>query len=295
MKKFIPSFLLILLAVFVISCSPTADFDGDLLRGVKNQSGNTGGGTIGTNLIKRVTATATDGTVTAQDYIYNGNILTGVNIDNDGDMRTIKISYENKKITGLFVISEDNGVIVATNTILNYTNSILTGASSITTSAGDEINKSESSYTYSTLKLSKIKTVVSQKDQSGNINPFATNITDITFSGSNISAYKSTLTVAPIPGSPIQIPPVIAEANLSDYDAKRNPFATLPKEFNIVQGDAMFGTSPFLGLSGNNYGKVTAIAGGQTLSVNYTYEYNANGYPTKATSSEGTLIFEYLN
>lgn len=298
MKRLISAFLLVLAALLYTSCQPSADRDGDLLFGIKNPetTGNGGGNNSNTKLIKKVTATASDGTVTTQEYIYDDKILTSVNLDDDGEVSTILVTYDGGgKISKLLATSENSGTIVTTDTVLNYGNGLLKGSTSSTNAAGIELNKSASIYSYTGDKLNKIQTVISQQDQSGNYTPFSTNITDITFGGNNISAFKSTLTVAPLPGSPIQFPPIISQAILSNYDANKNPFATLPKEFNIAQAEQMSGTASVTGLSLNNYGKATATANGSTIVVSYIYIYDANGYPTKATSSEGTLQFEYVN
>ncbi|MEO7047777.1 MAG: hypothetical protein ABI091_20940 [Ferruginibacter sp.] len=92
--------------------------------------------------------------------------------------------------------------------------------------------------------------------------------------GNNIEekAYSNTTTADPL-GT---FSGTITNAN---YDAKKNPNSSYPSAFL------------FPGSAKNNSGALVYNPGG---SETYSYEYNADGYPTKKTSVTGVTNYEYI-
>lgn len=295
MKKLLNIFSFIFCAVILFSCEPSRAENGDFLFGVQNP-GETGGGTGGggntgsTKRLKKQTVVDPQGLTSYFEYNYTGDKLTSVHGDDDGDISDYTLNYTNNILTQL-IVKEDDGSDVSTTTLnLVYQNGKLISSAGNIVSQGTEINKNVTSYTYNTNgTLKKISTSIqSEAANPGTYVEMFSLISDFIFTGNNISTWKFTLTAAPMP--PITIPPIIITANVSSYDTFKNPLATLPEAFTIAGAHFMTATNAAFGLSTNNY-KTVNVEG---ESATYVYTYDADGYPTKATSENGTISYEYI-
>ncbi|MBD8017560.1 hypothetical protein [Kaistella pullorum] len=283
----IKSFLILIISLtFVVSCQPGRDENGDLLFGLDTDAPTGGGGSGTSKLLHKLTAP--DGSGGNYTITYNYALGKLTNVRSSDNSVSYDLIYDNNNISKIKVVQDDGGTVTTTNFDISYTNGKFTEAKG--TGVEDSGNSFNNTITasYAAGKVSKIVSKMQGIDISDPTVTYDmfTMQNDITYSGNNISVWKSTMSMPPI-----TIPPIVLTANFSDYDSYKNPFNTLPEVFNIVS--AVFGTdtTPVTAFSANNYIKVSVE--GQT--VTYTYTYDADGYPTKAAASEnaGTLTFEY--
>lgn len=279
----------------LFSCEPTRDENGDYLSGILNPGetggGGNGGGSGNTKRIKKQTIVDDAGAVSFFEYNYTGTKLTSVHSEDDGEISDYTLNYTGEILTQMIVLQKDGSDTTKSTLNLTYQNGKLVSSSGNVETDGSELNKNVTSYTYDASgKLKKINTSI----QSDGMNPgtyveMFSLVSDFIFTGNNISTWKFTLTTAPMP--PISFPPIILTSTVSSYDTLKNPLATLPEAFNIAGAHFMTSTNAAFGLSVNNYKAVTV----EGVSAQYTYTYDADGYPTKATSAGATITYEYIN
>lgn len=294
MKKIISFLSFVFSLVILFSCEPGRDENGDLLFGV-NQNPETGGGTTGVSkLLKKMTATDNEGNMSTFIYNYENGLLKSVNINENEDQRDLDLTYDKDKISTMVMTETDGSNIITTTADLIYdNNNKLINTAGKMESGGEEISKNKTTFTYNGTVLKKIETSIQQKDPE---NPdtyvdLFKQVSDILFQGNNIASWKMTMTtISPLP---VGIPPIVLDVKFSNYDTAKNPLATLPREFNIAAAHLLSGTNSIQGLSVNNYRTASTTAGGTSQDVTYVYEYDKDGYPKSATSTQGTLTYEY--
>lgn len=295
MKKVIGFLSLIFSLIFLFSCEPGRDTNGDLLFGI-GESNENGGGAGKLKLLKKMTATDSDGAVTIFNYSYISGLLKSVAIDEEGNKSDISLTYNKDKIAQFVITEMEGSDIVKTTMNLTYSNGKLTSASGKMESAGVELTKNFTNFTYDLAngKLKQIITSLSSADPAnpGNYVEIFKYVSALTFEGGNISNYKMTLTTNATP--PIGIPPIVFDIKMSNYDQFKNPWATLPLEFNMVGAHFLSSTNSVHGLSINNYKTASVTNDGVAEVINYNYVYDAEGYPTAATATQGVLKFEYI-
>ena len=294
MKKLIGFLSFIFSLVILFSCEPGRAENGDLLFGV-NEPGQNGGGTGQTKLLKKMTATNSDGEISTINYNYNSGILSSINVDEDGDQIDIFLTYDKDKLSQMVLNQMDGATIVNATTNLIYTNGKLTGSTGKIEAGGEELSRNETNFTYDTTgKLKMITTSILQEDidNPGTYTEFSKLVSELLFVGNNISSWKMTTSVNAPP--PLNIPPIVFEVKLSNYDTFKNPLATLPLEFNIAGAHFLVGTNSVQGLSLNNYKTASVKTDGVGDPVNYVYSYDGDGYPTTATASQAVLKYEYI-
>ena len=294
MKKLIGFLSFIFSLILLFSCEPGRAENGDLLFGV-NEPGQNGGGTGQIKLLKKMTATNSDGEISTNNYNYNSGILSSINVDEDGDQIDIFLTYDKDKLSKMVLNQMDGSMIVNTTTNLIYTNGKLTGSTGKMEAGGEEVSRNETNFTYDTTgKLKMITTSILQEDidNPGTYIEFSKLVSELLFVGNNISSWKMTTSVNAPP--PFNIPPIVFEVKLSNYDTFKNPLATLPLEFNIAGAHFLVGTNSVQGLSSNNYKTASVKTDGVGDPVNYVYSYDGDGYPTVATASQAVLKYEYI-
>jgi len=286
----IKSFLILIISLtLVVSCQPGRDENGDLLFGLDTDAPTGGGGSGTSKLLHKLTAP--DGSGGNYTITYNYALGKLTNVRSSDNSVSYDLIYDNNNISKIKVVQDDGGTVTTTNFDISYTNGKFTEAKG--TGVEDSGNSFNNTITasYADGKVLKIVSKMQGIDISDPTVTYDlfTFQNDITYSGNNISVWKSTMSMPPMP--PITIPPIVLTANFSDYDSYKNPFNTLPEVFNIVSSVFGTDTTAVTAFSANNYKKVSVE--GQT--VTYTYTYDADGYPTKAVASEdaGTLTFEY--
>ena len=299
MKKYIVPFLFAFSLFFVFSCEPNRAENGDFLFGVQNPGetgggGGTGGNTGTSKLVKKITSTDVDGAVATFIYNYTAGILTSASLNDDGDKSDFVFSYKDTKLSQFVMTESDGSNIITTTVNLVYSNGKLVSSAGNMESGGEEVNRNSTIYTYNaTGKISKIVTSITGRDFiDPQIYTEKFNIaSDVVFSGENISSWKMTLkTITP---PPLTVEPIVFNIKLSNYDNKKNPLATLPAELNLAGAHFLTSTNAILGLSANNYGTAVATTNADTQTANFTFVYDSAGYPVTATSTQGTLKYEY--
>lgn len=292
MKKLLTIFPFLLSLFVFFSCEPGRTENGDLLFGLNHNpqtGGGSGTGSGTTKYLHKVTGPDdAGGNIT---FTYNYALGKLINVRSSDSSVSYDLMYDGNNISKIKVVQDDGGLVTTTDFNISYTNGRFSEAKGAGSESTGNSFTNTITPTYAAGKVSKIVSKMVGKDISDpNVTyEMFTLQSDITYSGNNISVWKSTMSVPPVP--PVTIPPIVITANLSDYDSNKNPFNTLPEVFNIVS--SVFGseTTSVTGFSANNYKKVSVE--GQTAT--YTYTYDSDRYPTKAvgTAGAGTLTFEY--
>lgn len=286
-------------ALVAFSCTPTIDQDGDFLNGVNynnpENDGGTGGTTLPTTYIKHLSkaTTTSNGENVTFTYSYSAGKLTSVTTSDNSISYTI--SYGGSDNISKIIVKNkdaDTGEIITTNYTITYSGGKFSEADGIYTDPlGNDYSQIYTA-TYTGNKLTKLVTKVSPVTSIPSpIDISQTIQSDISYSGNNISTWKFSTIFPSTP--PITLPPIVITYNFSNYDAKINPFATLPEVYNIIS--MHYGTQfqSFSGISANNYTKENLVTDYGSDSTAFTYTYDSDSYPTKAVSSGGTLTFEY--
>ncbi|SEF96060.1 hypothetical protein SAMN05421847_1138 [Halpernia humi] len=278
MKKLISFFTLFAVLFVYNSCSPNADRDGDLLFGVQTpvDSGTTNpSGTI----IKKVTTKDQNGVPSIISYTYTSNQLTSVSF---GGIQNFDLTYTNGKITKIASTTNIGSITSVTNYKLNYTGNQLTSVDESQDIGTGVTQNSTSVISYINGKVSKIRR--------GNFD-FQTppqeqsySSYDFTWNGNNLSTVTNTSAIVAVP-----VPPTSQTFTYSSYDSKKNPFNTLPIEFNIATIFSFNASLALQGFSANNPTKITS----GTDSGTFTYTYNSDGFPTSVTENGQTSTYEY--
>lgn len=283
--------------VILFSCEPNRDTNGDYLIGVTQPGGNgggSGGGTGSTKLLKKMTSVDIDGAVSTFTYNYTAGVLTSANLDDDGDKSDFAFSYKDNKLSQFIMNNSDGTNIITTTVNLVYNNGILVSSFGNMESGGEEATKNNTIYTYNAAgKISKIVTSLTGKDliDPNNYTEKFNIESNVIFNGDNMSSWK--MTVKAITPPPVTIDPIVSNIKFSNYDTKKNPLATLPYELNLAGAHFLTSSNSILGLSTNNYGTAVATTNVDTQTANFTFVYDNDGYPTSATSAQGTLNYEY--
>lgn len=293
MKKIFGFFSFVFSLMILFSCEPGRAENGDLLFGVKDPNPN-GGSTGQTKLLKKMTATNNDGEISTITYNYTKGILNSLNLDEDGAKVDIFLTYDQNKLSKILMTQVDGSTIVNNTVELIYTDGKLTSSTGNMEAGGEEVSINKTSFTYDGNKLKTISTSILQEDldNPGTYKEFSKQVSELLFVGNNISSWKMTTTVNAPP--PFNLPPIVLNVTLSNYDTFKNPLATLPLEFNIAGAHFLLGTNSVQGLSLNNYKTASITTDGVGDPVNYVYVYDADGYPTMATVDQGVLKYEYI-
>ena len=297
MNKVLHVFSFLFAIMVLYSCESSRAENGDLLNGIEGTgtAPGTGGGSNTDKVLKKVTIVDSEGISSVFTYNYTAGKLTTAHFEGDGEKTDYTLSYENNLLSKLTILQDDGSTELTTTLNLTYNGGKVAMASGNMTGGGQELMRNETNFLYdSTGKLKKVDTVMLMEDldNPGTYKPATKMVSDLLFTGNNLSQWKMTMTTIAPP--PIVIPPIVFDIKLSNYDSNKNPWATLPVEFTIAGGHFMTGTNAFTGLSMNNYKTVSVTSSGGNDGGTYAYTYDSAGYPTKAVSAEGTLTFEYI-
>lgn len=272
------------------SCVPNQDDNGDFLHGVEfdptTDTGTGGNSTI--KNIKKVTTVDVDGEVIIATYNYTNNKLTSIT-SNDNSF-TYNISYSGDQISKIvYKTIDDTGADATDTQNLTYSGGNLVKSEGSATSAGAVFQKSSTNYTYNSNKIKQIITVIN--DESNAVKLFTIQ-TDYTFSGNNVSSMKYTLTAEP--QGPITVEPIILNAGYSNYDTNKNPYNNIPTAFKVFSSQFDLSNGFAIGLAVNNAKTFKLTSNVESLTANFLYSYDSDGYPIIGTSSQGTIAYEYV-
>ena len=234
------------------------------------------------------------------DY-NNSKVLTKLSVQKEGTAPyDINYQYTQGKLTS--VTTSDNSFNYQVNYLENKiskikrsftqgsetevkTSNIVYVGTQITKIYGDISNGNNASafvtdISYSGGKVSQVKT---QTFLAGSTVSKATITSNIEYAGINVS--KITYTVE----NP-SAPAVVSVATFADYDAKQNPFRTLPTAFLLEQINWNQDMYNAVSLSANNFTVLT----GANSTENFTYTYDSSNYPSQVNAPGKILKFEYL-
>lgn len=279
MKKILNIFAFFLSLIVIISCEPGRDENGDLLFGVNN-TGETGGGTTNSRLLKKMVSHAiNEDTGEWEDsqivYNYTGNRLVSYD---DGSGELTNFTYNgNNKISNLSSSSQ--------NAVFTYSGANLSKISSTVAGGMYTVN---TDFTYTG---SQLKKAISIQEFTFPIPSKVYIETDYEYNGLNMG--KAFIKGGfYLPNGELEMNPEIQILTF-EYDNKKNPFQLLPKEFFIyLSGIAPQGATY---LSANNMTKYTTTIGGITTDVqSATYTYDSESYPIMMSNDlNETTKFEY--
>lgn len=295
MNKHFP-ILAILLSVFVLfSCDSKRTEEGDLLFGLDDGSVTDDPSTPTgehTKLLKSYTFTDVDGEITSATYTYNGTNLISSTFTEDGETTDFKVIYNGSQISNIEMTYNDGSSISTGSFALEYSGTQLISSKGMFEDEGT-LTQIENEFGYDDGKLSAIQTKYITEDPGNpdaNITVMQLNST-LNFTANNIGFWKLTTTY---PESPIALPDVVLETTFSDFDSNKNPFNTLPEIFTIATAHFTVSSNSIIGLSKNNFKNISVLVMGTNNVAELNYEYDGEGYPTKATSALGTFTYEYI-
>lgn len=288
MKRLISAFLLVLIAVFHMSCESSADRNGDLLFGIKDN-----GNSVPSPKKLLSSVTFTDDSREPITYIYT--YLSGKlnRVEASDNSISYSLFYEDSTLSRIEVI-QDDGSMTTTNFNILYSNGKLIEARGIgMQNTGNSFTNIINAY-YTDNKVSKItsKNVAIDSSDPAVTYELYTLQSDFTYVGNNISTWKFTNTV---PSGPVTIPQTVITTTQSDYDGKKNPFNSMPEAFSIISSFFDTASTAVSGFSVNNYRNISVNTSGGTETATYVYTYDSDGYPLKGVASNnlGVLTFVY--
>lgn len=278
MKSFLHILTFLFSAVILFSCEPGRDENGDYLFGVIQNPNTDGGGTSADRLLKRMTSHAMNddtGEWEDSDITYNYTNKKLVSYTENGGEPTLFTYNGSNKISNLSSSRQNADFEYSAGTLSKITTTIA-GFATIT-----------SNFTYTDAKLTK---TISIQEYSV---PIASKVyTETTYEYDGENLVKANLRAGfYLPNGELEMNPETQTFSF-EYDAMKNPYQLLPKEFILfLSGIAPQGAAY---LSANNFTKFTNSVGGFSDITTYTYIYDEQNYPKemKGEDNESTK-FEY--
>ena len=273
------------------SCDPNQDANGDLLTGIDYNpgTGNGGGQNTVTKNIKTVTTVDMDGEKVVATYLYAGGRIVGITSDNNSFKYTLSYSGDQISQMDYEYLDEFSNERTVNSQALIYTSGKLTSSKGTNKVNGALVYNSTTVYNYDGDKIRNIITKI--KDETNTTDIFTIQ-TDYTFSGSNVSGMKYTITLEP--NGPVTMDPVEIRTAFSNYDVMKNPLNTLPMAFKLVSSHFDLENNVASGLSLNNAKTMTVTTNAESITATLNFLYDTDGYPTSGTSANGTVAFEYV-
>ncbi|WDF47319.1 hypothetical protein PQ459_02270 [Chryseobacterium sp. KACC 21268] len=283
-------YLSIIFGIFTLaSCSPSQDESGDFLNGVEYDFNPNNGSTNPTiKNIKKVTSIDSGGDKVVATYNYTSNKLTSVTADDNSFKYTLTYAADQISKVDYESVDDFSGDRTVNSQDLTYTSGKLTSSKGINKVNGTIVYNSTTTYEYSS---DKIKSIVTKVKDETNTSELFTIKTDYTFSGSNVSGMK--YTVSTVPG-PVTIDPIVITTAFSNYDTYKNPLNSLPMAFKLVSSHFDLENNVGSGLSINNAKTMKATTNTESITADLKFAYDTDGYPIVGTSDQGSVAFEYV-
>lgn len=157
--------------------------------------------------------------------------------------------------------------------------------SKITTTLQD-MGTISSTYTYTGGKLSKVESVHDYTLPSP-VKSYIATVYD--YAGANVSKSIISSGIYNASGTLVMNPEV--QTISYTYDNKKSPYLLLPKEYILL----LSGLGPQGGayLSGNNFVKVSISDGTSTEDMEFSHDYDKDGYPLKSTANDQYIKYTY--
>lgn len=291
MNKIFKLFGLVCITLLVFSCTSKQDDNGDLLFGVQYPNNNGSNG----KLLTKVTSVDASGNQTITTYSYINKKLSAAKITEGSVTTDVAVLYDNGLMSNINTKKVSGGQTSVLNLTLQYNSGRFSGAVGVLkVNSNPDVNYS-TDVSYNTLgKITRVLTTYKITDPA---NPDqlvvdATYDSQLTLNGNNISVWDYTASNYPAHNN---VPTVLKtiKKTFSSYDINKNPLALLPLPYTLTMTNEAIGSNALLGVNVNNYKKVEKTEMGSTKTSNYTYVYNADGFPISGSSENGTIQFEY--
>ncbi|AZA53014.1 hypothetical protein [Chryseobacterium sp. G0201] len=291
-KNFLFKALLGLVFGFLVSCDNTTD-DPINQNKTTNTNNNGGGATItGPRILNKIIS----GGTTQQEFISTAGVLEkGIFTDASApnSFFTGTPTYTGTKISKVkFVGSASNSPGYEFN-ITYDVNGRISGTTSNMLTGSTIIGNSDYFYTYDS--AGKITKII-EKKKIGTVTPTYTHFTEntLTYSGDNITKVVSVMGVTDSSGNPQAGSSLATTFNFTNYDAKINPYTTLPKTFFLMY--SLIHPANFYNLSSNNVGNMNFAYPAPTpaISVNLTYQYDTQNYPVSDQTNSINYVYKAL-
>lgn len=283
-KKYFLSSLTVLALAFVVSCDNTTE---DPPNQNKNSSTSTPSIT-GPRILSKVN----NGNIDLEEYITNAGTLSQAFIRDAGSSNTITATatYSGSKIAQIKYQDNANPHVIDNVYTLSYTGGKLSSFTMDQTSLATVFNHSDFTVFYDA--NGQLYRIVEKKKLGGNTSYTHYVESKFTFSASNVAKADHTTMLMDGANPDPSTASTISYA-YGDYDAKINPYTTLPKEYCIVTGTIF--QSNFNMISSNNYGKITIQNPvGPPISVPKGYLYDSQNYPVSDQSQTIKYIYKAL-
>lgn len=282
-KKYFLSSLTALALAFVVSCDNTTE---DPPNQDKNNSTNT---PVITG--PRILSKLNSGNKDLEEYITNAGILSQAFIRDAGSDNTITatVTYTGNKISKIKYLDNGNPHIYDNLYTLSYTSGKL---SSFTMDQSVLGITNHGDFTVFYDANGQLYRIVEKRKMGGSTSYTHYMETKFTFSANNVAKVDYTAMLMDGANPDPSTASTMSYA-YGDYDAKINPYTTLPKEYCIVTG--MILQTNYSMISSNNYGKITIQNPvGPPISVPKGYLYDSQNYPTSDQSQTIKYIYKAL-
>lgn len=260
-------------SLLIISCTPDTSAFRDLSPSDGGNGTGTGGGTGATGklIASYVEKDLSNNSTDTFTFTYDGNILKNISNTNKTSYADFTYDSSNKLIGVTRLAAKETSVYT-----LQYTGTQLTKVNAVKTYNTD-ITMVDTDYSYSNGKLSSVNSKYYDAGAfSGSV------ISNYVFSSNNLSQY--TIASKDENGNVL----IGFNFNLSNYDTKKNPFSSFPKELIYTLANDGLQEYYILGLSANNCTKVTGDA-----NTDITYTYDSDAYPKTMRTKDYEVTFTY--
>lgn len=214
------------------------------------------------------------------DYHWASGKLMSVSTSNNSFSSILQ--YNGNELIKIIAVSGQGSTVKNTTSTLIYTTGRLTQVNSIITSPSLATTIFTKKYTYdSNGKVTKVK--YESANQSSPTVITGTWDVDLEYINSNISKvtviFNNTTSIS----------------TFSQFDSNRNPFNTIPKDYNLASLNYDTSVdSGIEGLSPNNSKKSVLTFLGNTVNLFSVLNYDSDGYPSKITNSNGYNEYQYI-
>lgn len=270
LMKYLQRYWLAVLALLsIVSCTSDQDTNGDLLHNIWYDFNTKQLQKIETHL-----KDDTSGVIETESYSYNYDGFKLVSYtDQDGNLTVFEYNTDNKiaKMTGDGEVS-----------VWEYSGG---NVSKITTTLQD-MGTISSTYTYTGGKLSKVESV-HDYTLPFPVKSYIATVYD--YAGANVSKSIISSGIYNASGTLVMSPEV--QTISYTYDNKKSPYLLLPKEYILL----LSGLGPQGGayLSVNNFVKVSISDGTSTKDMEFSHDYDKDGYPLKSTANDQYIKYTY--
>lgn len=287
--KHIISILSAFFMVFVVvSCEPGRAENGDLLFGI---NGSEPTPDVVQKKLKSVTSKDDTGEIQTFTFAYTtaGLLHTVTASDHSNDF---ELFYDaNNQINKIKLVQDDGSEVTTTNFDITYANGrFLEAKGDGSTNSGGKI-KSAISAIYTNNKVTRTLLKVQGVDSADPTVLYDLYVlqNDLTWVQNNLGSWKGAILLPPYILPTIEINTVFA-----NYDTHINPFSLLPEVYSIMSSVYNIDTYGSTGFSANNYRKITITTNAETITEDFIYVYDTDGYPVTATAGNGvSLTFQY--